>query len=83
MAAIGALLTSFYMFRLIYLTFYGTSRMDHHTEEHVHESPMVMVGPLMALGVLSILGGFLGFPLNMAGSINSLRRSRAREASMT
>jgi NADH-quinone oxidoreductase subunit L len=62
MAAIGAFLTSFYMFRLIYLTFYGTSRMDHHTEEHVHESPMVMVGPLMALGVLSILGGFLGFP---------------------
>jgi len=62
MAAIGALLTSFYMFRLIYLTFYGRSRMDHHTEEHIHESPMVMVGPLMALGVLSILGGFLGFP---------------------
>src|SRR5437660_7424966 len=62
MAAVGALLTSFYMFRLIYLTFYGTPRMDHHTEEHVHESPMVMVGPLMALGVLSILGGFLGFP---------------------
>jgi NADH-quinone oxidoreductase subunit L len=62
MAAIGALLTSFYMFRLVYLTFYGTSRMDHHTEEHVHESPMVMVGPLLALGVLSILGGFLGFP---------------------
>ena len=62
MAAIGALLTSFYMFRLTYLTFYGTSRMDHHTEEHVHESPMVMVGPLMALGVLSVLGGFLGFP---------------------
>ena len=62
MAALGALLTSFYMFRLMYLTFYGTSRMDHHTEEHVHESPMVMVGPLMALGVLSILGGFLGFP---------------------
>ena len=61
-AAIGALLTSFYMFRLIYLTFYGTSRMDHHTEEHVHESPMVMVGPLMVLGVLSIVGGFLGFP---------------------
>ena len=62
MAAIGALLTSFYMFRLTYLTFYGTSRMDHHTAEHVHESPMVMVGPLMALGVLSVFGGFLGFP---------------------
>jgi NADH-quinone oxidoreductase subunit L len=62
MAAVAALLTSFYMFRLVYLTFYGTSRMDHHTEEHVHESPMVMVGPLLALGVLSILGGFMGFP---------------------
>ena len=62
MAAVGALLTSFYMFRLTYLTFYGRSRMDHHTEEHVHESPMVMVGPLMALGVLSLLGGALGFP---------------------
>ncbi len=62
MAAIGAFLTSFYMFRLTYLTFYGTSRMDHHTEEHVHESPMVMIGPLMVLGLLSLAGGFLGFP---------------------
>ena len=62
MAAVGALLTSFYMFRLTYLTFYGQSRMDHHTEEHVHESPMVMVAPLMALGLLSLLGGALGFP---------------------
>ena len=62
MAAIGAFLTSFYMFRLTYLTFFGASRMDHHTEEHVHESPMVMVGPLMVLGLLSVAGGFLGFP---------------------
>jgi len=62
MVAVGALLTSFYMFRLTYLTFYGRSRMDHHTEEHVHESPMVMIGPLMALGILSLIGGALGFP---------------------
>jgi NADH-quinone oxidoreductase subunit L len=63
MAALGALLTSFYMFRLTYLTFYGSSSMDHHTEEHVHESPMVMIGPLMALGFLSLVGGLvLGFP---------------------
>jgi NADH-quinone oxidoreductase subunit L len=62
MAAVGAFLTSFYMFRLTYLTFYGSSRMDHHTEEHVHESPMVMIGPLMVLGLLSLAGGFLGFP---------------------
>ena len=63
MAAIGALLTSFYMFRVTYLTFYGSSRMDHHTEAHVHESPMVMIGPLMALSFLSLVGGLvLGFP---------------------
>jgi NADH-quinone oxidoreductase subunit L len=62
-AAVGALLTSFYMFRLTYLTFYGASKMDHHTEEHVHESPMVMLGPLVALGFLSLVGGLiLGFP---------------------
>jgi NADH-quinone oxidoreductase subunit L len=63
MAAVGALMTSFYMFRLTYLTFYGSSRMDPHTAEHVHESPMVMVGPLMVLAFLSIVGGLiLGFP---------------------
>jgi NADH-quinone oxidoreductase subunit L len=62
MAAIGAFLTSFYMFRLTYLTFYGKPRMDHHTEEHIHESPFVMIGPLMILGLLSLAGGFIGFP---------------------
>src|SRR5690349_9881621 len=62
MAAIGAFMTSFYMFRLTYLTFYGKSRMDHHTEEHIHESPAVMIAPLMVLGLLSLAGGFIGFP---------------------
>ena len=82
MAAIGALLTSFYMFRLTYLTFYGQSRMDHHTEEHVHESPMVMIGPLMALGLLSLAGGFLGFLPIMAGYINSWRQPQVPAANM-
>lgn len=63
MAAVGALMTSFYMFRLTYLTFYGSARMDAHTAEHVHESPMVMVAPLLVLAFLSIVGGLiLGFP---------------------
>jgi len=62
LAATGALLTSFYMFRLTYLTFYGRSRMDHHVAEHVHESPAVMLGPLVVLGALSVVGGFPGFP---------------------
>ncbi|MBM4121096.1 MAG: NADH-quinone oxidoreductase subunit L [Nitrospira sp.] len=62
MAAIGAFLTAFYMFRLTYLTFYGRSRLDHHVAEHVHESPAVMIGPLVVLAVLSVIGGFPGVP---------------------
>ena len=62
MAAIGALLTSFYMFRLTYLTFYGDSRMDHHAAAHVHESPGIMIGPLVVLAVLAVIGGFPGVP---------------------
>ena len=62
MAAIGAFLTAFYMFRLTYLTFYGRSRVDHHTAEHIHESPPIMLGPLVALATLSVIGGFPGVP---------------------
>ncbi len=61
-AAVGALLTSFYMFRLTYLTFYGRSRVDPDVERHVHESPPVMTVPLMILAGLSIFGGLLGVP---------------------
>jgi NADH-quinone oxidoreductase subunit L len=57
-----ALLTSFYMFRLLWLTFLGTSRMDHETEHHVHESPLSMTAVLMVLAVLSAVGGFLALP---------------------
>jgi NADH-quinone oxidoreductase subunit L len=56
-----ALLTSFYMFRLIYLTFYGKERYDEH-HVHVHESPKSMLVPLAILAVLSIVGGWLAAP---------------------
>jgi NADH-quinone oxidoreductase subunit L len=62
MAAAGAFLTSFYMFRLTYRTFYGPSHVDHHAAEHIHESPPVMLGPLVVLAVLSVIGGFPGVP---------------------
>ena len=55
-------LTSFYMFRLIYLTFHGESRVDAHIAEHLHESPAVMTVPLVILAVLSVFGGFFGVP---------------------
>ena len=61
-AAAGAFLTSFYMFRLTYVTFYGQSRVDPEVEHHIHESPPVMTVPLMILAGLSVLGGFLGVP---------------------
>ena len=63
LAAIGAFLTSFYMFRLTNLTFFGSSRVDPKVEAHIHESPNVMMIPLMILAGLSVAGGLLlGFP---------------------
>jgi NADH-quinone oxidoreductase subunit L len=56
-----ALLTSFYMFRLIFLTFFGKQRYDEH-HVHVHESPKSMLVPLMILAVLSLVGGWLAAP---------------------
>ena len=62
-ASFTAFLTSFYMFRLLYLTFYGTSRIEPQVAAHVHEAPATMRIPLILLGLLSIFGGLLlGFP---------------------
>ncbi len=55
-------MTAFYMFRLMFLTFYGQERIDPHTREHVHESPRVMTVPLVFLAAGSALAGYLGLP---------------------
>ncbi len=65
---ITALLTAFYIFRLIYMTFYGESRVEKHAAEHVHESPKVMTIPLIVLAVLSVFGGYIGVP-QLLGSL--------------
>ena len=57
---IGAMLTAFYMTRLLALTFWGKSRVD--KKIHPHESPFVMTIPLMVLGLLSVVGGWVGIP---------------------
>ncbi len=67
-AAVAAGMTSFYMFRLTFLTFFGTERMDEHTKHHIHESPNSMVIPLMILAVLSVFGGYVGVPEALGGS---------------
>jgi NADH-quinone oxidoreductase subunit L len=61
-----ALLTAFYMFRLIFLTFHGKPRYDEH-HVHVHESPWSMLGPLVILALLSIFGGWLALPAFWGG----------------
>jgi len=61
-AALTALMTAFYMFRLLWLTFLGSSRMDAQAEAHVHESPLSMTGVLMLLALLSAVGGFFALP---------------------
>ena len=69
----GAALTAFYMFRLWFMTFAGTPR-DHHVAEHAHESPQVMVMPLIVLAVLAVVAGWTlpgGF-----GIANLLEQSR-------
>jgi NADH-quinone oxidoreductase subunit L len=62
-----ALLTSFYMFRLIFLTFHGKPRYDEH-KVHVHESPWSMLGPLVVLAVLSFVGGWFALPAFFQGT---------------
>ncbi len=58
---IAALMTSFYSWRLMFLTFYGEPRGDHHTHEHAHESPMIMVAPLGVLAVGAIFAGMVWY----------------------
>ena len=65
--ALTALLTAFYMFRAVGLTFFGKSRVDPHIAPHVHESPWSMTVPLMVLAVLSIGGGWVGIPHLLGG----------------
>ena len=57
-----AALTAFYMFRLLFITFFGTFRGTEEQKHHVHESPAAMTIPLVILAILSVIGGFIGVP---------------------
>jgi NADH-quinone oxidoreductase subunit L len=56
----GVFITAFYSFRMLFMTFHGEERMDHHTKEHLHESPWVITLPLIMLAIPSVLAGFMG-----------------------
>jgi len=64
---ITAMLTSFYMFRMMYLTFWGKFRGTHEQEHHLHESPASMTIPLIVLAILSMIAGMIGVPAVMGG----------------
>ncbi|HXE74380.1 MAG TPA: NADH-quinone oxidoreductase subunit L, partial [Candidatus Xenobia bacterium] len=64
---ITALMTAFYMFRLVFLTFFGKSRVPHEVEHHIHEAPKSMAVPLIVLALGSVVGGWVGWPAALGG----------------
>lgn len=66
-AAFTAVLTAIYMFRLLMLVFFGGFRGTHEQEHHLHESPPAMTTPLVILGILSLIGGFVQLPASFGG----------------
>lgn len=71
---VTAVLTAFYMMRLYLLTFEGKTRMSEKAKHHIHESPASMTIPLIALAVLSVIGGYIGVPEFM-GKLVGIRDS--------
>lgn len=71
-ALFGALLTAFYMFRLLFITFFGSFRGTEEQQHHIHESPAAMTFPLIALAILSVVGGLVGIPEAIAEGGNKI-----------
>lgn len=71
-AVFTALLTAFYMFRLLFMTFHGSFRGTTEQLHHLHESPWVMLFPLLVLALLSIAGGWIGIPGVLVENADSL-----------
>ena len=70
----GAVLTAFYMFRLIFLTFFGDERLTPKAKEHLHESPPAMTIPLVLLAFFSIVAGYVGLPVVFGKDLNFFGR---------
>ncbi len=66
--ALAAALTAFYMFRLMFMTFFNECRASEEVQHHIHESPKSMTIPLIILAVLSTIGGYIGVPASLGGS---------------
>jgi len=66
----GAILTAFYMFRLIFLTFHGEERIEPEAKKHLHESPPMMTTPLIILAFFSVVAGYVGLPVVFGKNLN-------------
>lgn len=75
---LAALMTAYYMFRLLFLTFFGSFRGTTHQKEHLHESPTLMTFPLIVLALLSVVGGFIGIP-QVIGEVLGMEQSHHLE----
>jgi len=65
---VAAGMTSFYMFRAVFMTFFRESRATESVKKHIHESPRIMTVPLTILAVLSLVGGWVGIPHALKGA---------------
>ncbi|HLI14075.1 MAG TPA: NADH-quinone oxidoreductase subunit L [Alphaproteobacteria bacterium] len=89
LGVVAAFMTAFYSWRLLFMTFHGESRADHHVQEHVHESPRIMLWPLFVLALGAVVAGFVandvfvgeGRDAFWRGSIQVLASHPALEAS--
>jgi NADH-quinone oxidoreductase subunit L len=67
---LGAVLTAFYMFRLIFLTFHGKERLEPEVKAHLHESPKIMTVPLAILAFFAVIAGYIGLPVVLGKNVN-------------
>ena len=79
----AAFMTATYMTRMMIYTFHGPNRTGEKEREHLHEAPWIMTGPLVVLGVLTVIGGWLNIPefakfLGPVGASRSLARAGGR-----
>jgi len=66
---LGVFVTSFYSFRLYFIVFHGKERMDHHTQEHLHETPAVVTVPLILLAIPSVVIGAMTIEPMLFGKV--------------
>ncbi|MBE9485571.1 MAG: NADH-quinone oxidoreductase subunit L [Chloroflexi bacterium] len=68
LGALAAAMTAFYMFRLVFMTFFGEQKTDARAKDHIPESPLTITIPLMVLGLLAVIGGYIGVPAILGGA---------------